>query len=176
MNIVIQKRWDGHLIPEQEWVRLSLKRHRSGLQILVDAPFYGDPKPVLEPGPTPGLWEYEVVELFVLHDGAADSPRYTEVELGPHGHHLVLCLDGVRQVVSQLHPLQYSVQSAAGETRRWRGVALVPHALLPPPPWRCNATAIHGVDSARAFLSWTPLPGDGPDFHRLAGWPLLELS
>ena len=33
--------------------------------------------------------------------------RYIEIELGPHGHHIVLLLDGVRNAVAKLLPIQY---------------------------------------------------------------------
>jgi hypothetical protein len=34
--------------------------------------------------------------------------RYIEIELGPHGHHLVLLLDGVRNAVAKLLPIKYN--------------------------------------------------------------------
>ena len=35
------------------------------------------------------------------------SSRYVEIELGPHGHHIVLLLDGERNAVAKLLPIQY---------------------------------------------------------------------
>ena len=32
-----------------------------------------------------GLWDYEVVELFLLN---SDTEEYLELEFGPHGHYL----------------------------------------------------------------------------------------
>ena len=89
---------------------------------------------------------------------------YLEVELGPAGHHLVLELHGVRNIVREGLPLEYEVK---GHGTRWRGEALVPIRLLPPGCERLNAFAIHGVGEQRRYLAWSPAGGDAPDFHRL---------
>ena len=104
--------------------------------------------------------EHEVVEVFVLGPGE----RYTEIELGPHGHHLVLRLHGARRPVESGIAIDYV---AVHRGPRWRGMARVPVGALPPRPWRLNAYAIHGVGAARRYLVATPLGGDAPDFHRL---------
>jgi hypothetical protein len=44
---------------------------------------------------------------------------------------------------------------------------LLDRALLPPPPHRINAYAIHGQGTARRYLALHPVLGDEPDFHRL---------
>jgi len=47
-------------------------------RIDVDAPLYNDPKsPTAQPGPVDGLWDYEVVEVFLL----GSEQRYLEVEV-----------------------------------------------------------------------------------------------
>ena len=33
--------------------------------------------------------------------------RYIEIELGPYGHHIILLLDGVRNAIAKLLPIQY---------------------------------------------------------------------
>ena len=55
--------------------------------------------------------------------------RYVEIELGPHGHHIVLFLDGVRNAVAKLLPIQYD--AVIGESRlsvfwSWRVSSLTP--------------------------------------------------
>ena len=134
----------------------------------MSAPFHDDPPPLGEPGPTDRLWEHEVVELFV----AGRDDRYTEVELSPWGHHLVLRLHGVRRVIDTQLPLAFRVRRCGA---RWIGVARLDRELLPPPPWRANAYAIHGEGSDRRFLSATPLPGEQPDFHQPDRFPALPL-
>jgi len=177
LQLVIAHTWDGQPVPSSEQVTLKLSSAGRGrLRIRVMAPFHGDPAPTGRPGPTIGLWEHEVVELFVLgapRDEPRDEPRdappvYTEIELGPHGHQLVLRLRGVRQVVGRLLPLEYeTVIESARDVSRWRGEALLDRTLLPPTPHRINAYAIHGQGADRRYLALYPGPGEGPDFHRL---------
>lgn len=160
MNITTN--WDGSAIDNHPIVRIEITRSNDGLYIDIDAPFHGDPSPPKVPvGPTDGLWEHEVVEVFFL----GNNGRYTEVELAPSGHHLVLQLDGVRKPVASCLPLQFT---AVIEGDRWTGRAYVPNRILPKGPLFINGYAIYGSGSERVYMSWIPLPGDTPDFHQPA--------
>ncbi len=152
---------------------MCLEATEGALEVTVDAPFHGDPAPPGAPGPTPGLWEYEVVEVFIAGGERAES--YLEVEMSPHGHHLALRLEGVRKPVAEGLPLDYTAR-IEHEGRRWSGVARVPLDWLPPPPHRVNAFALHGQGSARRYLAWRSLPGDEPDFHQPRRFPALNLK
>ncbi len=167
LRLHIQREWSGASVGPEEAVLLTLEDDGE-LVLTVEAPFHGDPPPPGAPGPTWGLWEHEVVELFVLGPGE----RYTEIELGPHGHHLVLQLEGVRRPVPRELALEYEAEI---EGDRWRGLARVPRALLPEGPHRVNAYAIHGQGEARRYLAFEPVPGDRPDFHRLERFVALPL-
>jgi hypothetical protein len=156
----IERTWDGAPVAPSERATVEVVRGGRALHIGVDAPFWGDPPPPGPPGPTPRLWEHEVVELFVL--GAHE--RYLEVELGPHGHHLVLLLRGRRNVERQGLPLDYTARI---EGARWRAAARVPLDLLPPAAGRANAYLVHGAGAARRHLAAHAVPGAEPDFHRL---------
>lgn len=158
--------WDGAPAPRGEHASVSLTRARGGLDVRMDAPLHRDPPPPGPPGPTWELWNHEVLELFVL----GPDERYTELEIGPHGHHLLLRLAGRRTIVERCLPLDVDVRRA--ETR-WSAVCHLGAAVLPPPPWRINAYAIHGAAGERRHLAWTPVPGPGPDFHRLELFPPL---
>ncbi len=147
---------------------MRLRLSDRDLRIVVSAPFHHDPPPPGEPGPTDRLWEHEVVELFV----AGRDDRYTEVELSPWGHHLVLRLQGIRHVVDAQLPLAFRARQCGA---RWIGAARLDRELFPPPPWRANAYAIHGEGAARRFLAATPLPGEQPDFHQPERFPNLPL-
>jgi hypothetical protein len=170
----IASTWDGAPLPEVERTRLRLRLTARELLVAVAAPFHGDPPPPGPPGPTPRLWEHEVVELFVAGDAPAGSEaRYTEIELSPWGHHLVLRLEGIRNVVADRLPLTLRTCRRGG---RWLAAARLDRELLPPPPWRANAFAIHGEGQARRFLAVTALPGRQPDFHQPDRFPPLALG
>ncbi|MEW6219924.1 MAG: hypothetical protein AB1634_10370 [Thermodesulfobacteriota bacterium] len=135
------------------------------LQVEIQASFHGDPAPCGPPGPRDRLWEHEVVELFLV--GAAE--RYLELEMGPHGHYLVLSLAGIRQVVAS-HPADFC---ASINGSRWQGRLRLPAVLLPSGLAWANAFAIHGQGAGRQYLAAFPVPGPAPDFHRLHDFPLL---
>lgn len=153
--------WDGEAAAGGEIATITLAGERAGLRVEFEAPFHGDPPPNAAPGSCDGLWEHEVVELFV----AGPGERYLELELGPHGHFLVLQLDGVRRRAGPPVDLDHGVEAAI-EGGRWRGVAVVPWDLLPAGPHRVNAYAIHGA-APRRYLAHASVPGPVPDFHRL---------
>lgn len=163
---LIERNWSGHAMPASEQVRFEIELRPKGLLVDFEAPYHDDPVPDSPPGPTPGLWDYEVFELFI-----ANGEQYTELELGPHGHYLLLRLKGYRQRVSELHEIRYKHYRVPG---RWMGTALIPWELLPPRPWTYNAYAIHGQGPTRTYLARFPVPGDEPDFHRLACFAPLE--
>jgi hypothetical protein len=170
-ELTIRETWDGQSARPDEVVRLRLRRRGRGIEVDVEAPFHGDTPPPALPGPTDRLWEFEVVELFVA-GGDGEPPRYLEVELSPHGHHLVLRFLGVRNAVDRALQLAFTAERKDG---RWTGRAVVPAHYLPPEPWRANAFAIHGTGSGRRFLAAHPLPGAGPDFHQPGRFPPLDL-
>jgi hypothetical protein len=159
-ELVVAHTWDGEAIEGAEEVRLTLELDADTLRVEVDAPWHGDPAPPAPAGPTMGLWEYEVVELFLL----GDDERYLELEFGPHGHHLVLQLHGVRRVVESGMRMPYAA-TRSGD--RWRGTATLPASWVPDGVRAANAYAIHGSGSERRFLAAFPAPGEAPDFHRL---------
>jgi hypothetical protein len=157
--------WDGVAVAPDAVVRVQWGAQT--VVVEVDAPYHGDPAPSVGAGPVDGLWEYEVVELFVVgRDGT-----YTELELGPHGHHLLLQLSAVRVVAAKMLPVAFDAQ-IAGE--RWRGRAELPRDQFPAHPVSVNAYRIHGQGEQRRYLAHAPVPGPQPDFHRLscfAPWP-----
>lgn len=158
MRLVIDRTWDDK--PAGAEVVVQLTRTNESLAIEVDAPFHDDPPPMGPPGSTPRLWDHEVVEVFFL----GDDERYLEVELSPHGHHLVLELHGVRQVVREALPLDYEAEV---QGTRWRGLARLPIGLLPCGWSHVNAFAVSGTGDSRRHLAWRPAGGPSPDFHRL---------
>jgi len=159
-TLSIAHTWDGQPIADDEQATVRLTLSPSGLRVTIDAPYHGDPLPPALPGPTPGLWNFEVVEVFVLGPDA----HYTELEIGPLGHHLVLRLEGRRHPVAEGLPLDISVSRTAD---RWHAEATLDAVHLPPRPWSVNAYAVHGSGRGRRYLAAHPVPGPQPDFHRL---------
>lgn len=141
---------------------------QSDLVIGVDAPFHDDPPPAVPPGSTDALWTYEVVELFLL----GRASHYVEIELGPHGHYLVLQLEGVRHITRSHLSMAYTTVRRGP---RWRGRARLPLACLPVTIERVNAYAIHGTGDQRRYLAAFPVLGDKPDFHRLDAFGPLHV-
>lgn len=168
-NLEIAHTWDGAPVGADERVRLQLALDGRRLALEVDAPFHGDPAPPAPAGSLDGLWEFEVVELFLL---GADE-RYVELELGPFGHYLALELEGARRVRRRGLPLAVGSERGNG---RWHARAELDAALLPPGLRAGNACAMHGQGPARRYLSCHPLPGPQPDFHRLHGFRPLDWS
>ena len=159
-QLTIKSTWDGTPIPESDWVFLT---YESGggdsIEIRIDAPFYNDPVPHAHSGSTWSLWDYEVVELFLV----SSVGTYLELEFGPHGHYLALWLTGPREIHTRHIPIEYQTSVA---TKRWTGVARVPKTRVPNPIVRWSAFAISGVKSERRYLASTQLPGSEANFHQ----------
>lgn len=172
----IRRRWDGTALSEDEHARVALRLRDAELCVEVDAPFYRDAAPAAPVGTTDRLWEHEVVEVFLADAGQ----RYLEIELGPHGHSLVLALDGTRNPVRYGLPISYAAQilpaTAAGARPRFVGHARVPRAYLPQGVCRANAYAIHGPAQARCHHAHAGLPALAPDFHRLESFVPCRLD
>ena len=168
IRLVVANSWDGIPVTADERVSLRISGFGEFLLLEVEAQFYGDPAPPGPVGSTPGLWEFEVVELFICGPGE----QYSEFEVGPLGHFLVLRMDGVRNPVEQGLDLQVET-AVTGD--RWRGRVMISRRLLPDGPHRLNAYAIHGEGEGRRYLAAVPVPGDGPDFHRLEAFASVVL-
>ena len=167
MELRVAQTWKGEPLSREDTATLHLSWEGDDLVLRVEAPFADDPAPESPPGPVWGLWDYEVVELFLV----GEKDRYTEIELGPHGHHLVLRLDGVRRIVERELAIDFETMRHDGQ---WTGTARVPRQLLPDPIQRLNAFAIRGTGRQRRFMAWSAVPGDAPDFHRIRLFPFWE--
>jgi hypothetical protein len=167
VQLTIAHDYRGDALAPEHVAHFQLSRDAEALCIEVDAPYFGDPLPTAPPGPTERLWEYEVSELFI----ADEAEHYLEVELAPHGHHLVLELAGVRNVVRSRLPIDYSVRiERVSGALRYYGSARMPWHYVPGSAARANAYLIHGQGTARryhAHAKTAATAGEAPDFHRL---------
>ncbi|XP_014341186.1 UPF0462 protein C4orf33 homolog [Latimeria chalumnae] len=152
-------------------VTFQFKPGDGGLLMEVHAPFFNDPSaPPGEPGkPFNGLWDYEVVESFFLNN---NTEEYVEVELCPHGQHLVLLLSGQGNAFMKELPLNFQAVINWGE-RKWKGTALIPWSYFPPGVNKMNSYAIYGSGLGRTYEALYPVPlqdlqpGQQPNFHLL---------
>ena len=160
IQVQVRQTYDGSPAQRLEQVSLRISGLPESLLLEIEAPFHSDPPPQGPAGSVPGLWDYEVVELFVCGPGE----DYTEIEVGPHGHYLALRLSGVRQPIESGLPLHVET-AISGQT--WRGRVHIPRGILPTGPHRINAYAIHGQGASRRYLAAFPTGGPSPDFHRL---------
>lgn len=168
MSITIQSTWDGRALPACDQVHITMSSDEDNLVILVDAPFYSDPSPPSSDRNCEGLWNHEVVEVFIKgrHD------KYIEVEMGPHGHYLILACDSYRQCFARrLEPVEYVANITNG---RWTGTIQIPIKFLPPATgisgsqFSYNVYSIHGEGENRSFAcGFPPKSISPPDFHRL---------
>lgn len=174
-RLVIAHTWDGEPVGPDEQVTLHLRTGdgSEAIRLEIDAPFHGDPPPPGAARSLDGLWNYEVVELFIAAAAPGEDVAYTEIEVSPHGHYLVLRLAGARRVVEKGLALEVETRI---EGRRWYAGATIPAALLPTPPWTANAYALHGAGAGRRYLAMIPVPGSSPDFHRPELFRRLELD
>jgi hypothetical protein len=190
-SCTISHLWSGESLKDDEKINISVavdsevqQAHGEPcLVISVDAPFYDNAKPqVTAVHQTDGkgclnfegLWNFEVVEVFIK----GRSDKYLEIEMGPHGHYLILACDGYRQCFTRgIEPISYSAIISNG---RWTGRLVCPLRLLPPPtdiracPYTFNAYAIHSNSAGERVYCTAFLPPrtdevdySQPDFHKL---------
>ncbi len=157
----IENAWDGAAVVDYSSSRVELRLTEHGLNLHFSGPLMGDPAPAEPPGRLWGLWKHEVLECFIV---GPDSD-YLEVEVGPHGHFLILRLHGVRTIVNDAVPARLQWHTTVGGV--WSVSVVIGYEYLPPLPWKMNAFAMYG-DAPRRFLASTPVSGDGPDFHRIS--------
>ncbi|XP_041640323.1 UPF0462 protein C4orf33 homolog [Cheilinus undulatus] len=168
MQFLIEHTWDSSPV-NHDPIRIVFSPGQRGIKIKVFGPFFNDPAgPAAPPGqPFPGLWDYEVVESFFLD---SSSENYLEVELCPHGQHLILLLSGVRQAFLQQLPMVYNATITGN---RWTGEALLPWSYFPPNIDKMNSYAIHGSGEERTYEALYPIPKEEtvdsqkPNFHSL---------
>ncbi|XP_073428194.1 UPF0462 protein C4orf33 homolog isoform X5 [Dendrobates tinctorius] len=170
MEFTIEHEWNSAHVPHEP-VKFCLQPAPEGLQLQVSAPFFNDPPAPQGPAGEPfnALWDYEVVESFFLN---SKTTQYLEVELCPHGQHLVLLLSGVGNAFKRELPLEFAADTTS-DWGKWRGTTLIPWSYFPPGVNMMNSYAIHGAGIGRVYESLYPIPpqeiaeGQGPNFHRL---------
>lgn len=162
--------WDGKPCPDSQLQgQVQLFPTEEGLEVTARLPHQSAPRIPYAPAGTRvhGLWQYDVVELFL-----SGPDGYTELELGPGGHFLLLRFSAPRFLSDACEFLQLPLYLTPLEAdgRSWSCRTLVPWSVLPSDVERLNAYVIVGTH----FLCWAPLPGEKPDFHQPQRFPLLS--
>ena len=176
MEIDLGKLWDGGGAPAGTGGRAQLDLHEQALVLRWDLALAAAAcVPDSPPGWRDGLWEHDVVEVFLAPPESA-SGRYVELEAGAAGHWLALAFGGVRQRAAEWRGIDVSVSSRVADGR-WQGRLEVPRepleAWVGPPPWHGLVTAVTGPPGSRTHLTWPRLPGAQPDFHQPEAWRAL---
>lgn len=165
-NFAIRTEWNGTPIGHAPVTFQISAQDSSFVRIHVSGPFFDDPgSPPCQVGSAcDGLWDYEVAEVFFL----GKKEKYLEIELSPHGQHLLLLLNGVRKKFMDKVPIKYSAIIDRANNS-WTGTAKIPIDYFPPDVSKINAYAIHGSGVNRRYESLYPASSDvsNPDFHRL---------
>lgn len=137
--------------------------------LLVSAPCAEDPAPPGQ-GSYDGLWNFEVVELFLGPALNAEAP-YLEIEIGRHGHWLVLEMASYRERAALIEDAFSSYKVTEGDGT-WQV-----EAKLSPRLWERwkevvrwgYASAVRMKEGRREY--WVSesgaLPSKTPDFHAL---------
>ena len=183
MRLSLRGLWDGTPAPLGVGGEARVDRFGDALSLAWDVALPATPRvPEGAAGFLDGLWEYDVIELFLTASVAADpSPVYVEIEAGPAGHWLALAFSGGRQRAAELRDIHPRIESDL-EGLRWRGRLDVELASLE--PYLPADAALRGLaafctrdsEGERLYLCSQPLPGEQADFHRPSAWTKLTAS
>jgi hypothetical protein len=127
-------------VGEYEKARLVLTRFEDekggGLRLEIEAPFHGDPVPDGPINSFWGLWEHEVVELFLV--GRGEPVPYLVIQVGPYGRYLGLRLEGKRHYVEKHLPLIVTSERTQ-KAGYWTATVDVADQYIPSGPLMVNA-------------------------------------
>lgn len=197
VNIGINKKWDGSPAADSTppyALYFSLSPATGDLIIKIDAPFFNDPPPPVEPCRYDELSDFEVVEVFISgmpNTQTRSFNPYIEIEIGPHGHYFILFFLNEADWETSDNSIMLDMPPTVIIDRdkgRWTSEVAIPSYLLPEPVceedmscnWMCNTFAIHGdamaaTESSREYLAHSPVVGMEPNFHQLSSFVPLKL-
>ena len=192
LEIQISHVW-GHNKPlEQPLASCLFTWTPKGLHIQFQARFFDMPAPPAPAGTFWKLWEWEVVEFFIV----GDEEHYLEIECSPHGHYLILKLHHIRNIKEKMMMIDYQsslhktstfnyaplIESTShphmSSTPYWYADLLLPFDLLPPPQlkphgwdYQVNAFMYHIYKDQPYHALAYDLGEGAPDFHRIHAYP-----
>ena len=171
LRVAVGRLWNGQSCPNERLGALvELQQNERGVLMRVITRSLSSSKiPEASVGSrVDGLWEYDVVELFVVDEDG----QYLEVELGVGGHYLVLGFDAPRHLVADFADYSFETHHAVLADGRCVNEILIPRDLFPTSLKALNAYLIVGGQ----FLAHHPVPGQQPDFHQPKTFPFARLA
>lgn len=171
LYLKVDKMWNGDPCGDESLhAEVWVMKKQGGLELRVHAPLRDGQRVPDAPRDTrvDGLWEYDVVELFLV----GEDGSYTEVELGPGGHYLVLSFNGVRQRSNDYAGREFNHRNASATPGTWQSTIQLPWDVLPAKIVKANAFVIAGGH----HLAWNAVPGTEPDFHQPLAFPDVTVA
>ena len=170
LHLHIDRLWDGSPCPDDRlFAEVFLSQTKAGIHVRVEAPMLHDQKvPDVPMGSrVEGLWEFDVVELFLVGPGH----QYLEIELGAGGHFLALGFDSIRHRSDAYESFAPVLRFEKTGEKLWRSSLTIPWKMIPENLRALNAFAI----MAGQFLAYSPVPGEQPDYHQPDRYPNVSL-
>eukprot|EP01039_Chlorochromonas_danica_P000585 gene585-630_t len=188
VSVTFNNYWDGRPSPYERYaIELRISPESGDVLVHIDAPYHNDPPPDAPPGRFEELSDYEVVELFISsqRSDVTECP-YLEVQVGPHGHYMLIFFMGEADWEDQDPTLDLDQEPLVHinkQRQRWTADLAIPAHFLPEPDckadlsvnWNFNACAIFGKEDRRRYLSYHALSGDQPNFHQLRNFQPIRL-
>lgn len=166
----IDRLWDGSMCPDDRlWADVFVSQAKDGLHVRVQAPMLHEQKVPDAPigSRVEGLWEYDVVELFLVGPGH----QYLEIELGAGGHFLVLGFDSIRHRSDAYESFAPALRFEKTGEKIWMSSLTIPWKMVTENLRALNAFAI----MAGQFLAYSSVPGEQPDYHQPDRYPSASL-
>lgn len=169
MQLQVNQIWNAGEHPDKELhATIDVSTSDAGIRVTVSAPWRNDMYiPDAPIGRLDGLWDYDVVELFLV----GPEHNYLEIELGAGGHWLVLAFDEIRQRSNSYEDLELQVDYSKSE-HRWTSSTTIPWEVVPRPVHAWNGFVI----ARGQFLAAHALPGEEPDYHQPDHFPAVVLK
>lgn len=170
LELRVERLWNGEVCPDDRlWAELRISKDQEGLRVRARAPMLHEQRVPNAPIGTrvDGLWEYDVVELFLVGPGH----QYVELELGAGGHWLLLSFDSIRHRRDAHESFEPIVRFSKTPEKIWTSELVIPWRMIPENLRAINAFSI----MAGQFMALSPTPGSKPDFHQPDSYPAATL-
>lgn len=177
LSVCLTRDWDG--LPVGSPLRCSLACEAGALVFRAARAMQPRLHPTARAGAfTPGLWEYDVAELFLAPEHRA---CYAELNLSPNGAWWGCVFTAPRQRAAHLELPEGCAAIGCVGDQGWSAELRVPWAglrALGIEPERCRwavAAVLRRADGTLRYQCSAPHGDTPPDFHHPDAWPLAAL-